>query len=107
MRFIAHGMNAACVDPPVVEIEQRADADRIVDGLVRKSRFVEDCDICGLDGNGIVVHLSHKAKQGFLRLGEQRGFYVREHTRNQFRAAKQFRRDRGVRLRSKRAIVQL
>ena len=107
MRFIAHGMNAACVDPPVVEIEQRADGDRIVDSFVRESRFVEWCYVRRLNGDGIVVHLSHKAKQDFLRFGEQRGFYVREHTRDQFRAAKQFRRDRGVRLRSKRAIVQL
>jgi hypothetical protein len=54
-----------------------------------------------------VVHLSDKPKQNLLRLGEQRGFHVREHARDQFRAAKEFRRDRGVRLRSKRAIVQL
>ena len=107
VRFIAHGMNAACVDPPVVEIEQRADGDRIIDGFVRESRLVEDCDVRWLNRNGIVVHLSHKPEQSFLRLGEQRGFHIREHTRNQFRAAKQFRRDRGVRLRSKRAIVQL
>jgi len=100
-------MDAAGVDPLVIEIEQSADGDRIVDGFVRESRFVEDRDVRRLNGNGIVVHLSHKPKQNFLRLGERRGFDIREHTRNQLRAAKQFRRDRGVRLRSKRAIVQL
>ena len=100
-------MNAACIDPPVVEIEQRADGDRVVDGFIGESHFMKDCDVRRLNGNGIVVHFSHKPEQGLLRLGEQRGFYVGEHARNQFRAAQQFRRDRGVRFRSKRALVQL
>jgi hypothetical protein len=107
VRLIAHRVNTACVDPPVVEIEQRANGDRIVDSLVRESRLVEGCDVRRLNGNGIVVYLPDKAKQNFLWLGKQTGFYIREHARNQFRAAKQFRRDRGVRLRSKRTTVQL
>ena len=80
-------MNAACIDPPVVEIEQCADGDRIVDGLIRESCLVKDRDVRRLNGNGIVVHLSDKPKQNLLRLGEQRSFHVREHARNQFRAA--------------------
>ena len=80
--FIAHWMDAARIDPPVVEIEQRADSNRIVDGLVREASLVEDRDIRWMNGNGIVVHLSNKAKQNLLRFGEERCFDVGEHARH-------------------------
>jgi hypothetical protein len=79
MGFIAHWMDATRVDPPVVEIEERADTNRIVDGLVRESSLVEARDIRQMNGNGIVVHLSNKAKQNLLRFGEERCFDVGEH----------------------------
>ena len=107
MGFITHRVDAARVDPPVVEIEQCADGNRIVDGLVGESSLVESRDVRGLNGNRIVVHLSDKVKQNFLRLGEQRCFDIGEHARHQLGVAEQFRRDRGVGLRSKGASVQV
>ena len=107
MRFVTHRVDTACVDPAIVEIEQRADRDCIIDRFVGEARFVEAFDVGGLNGHGIAIHFAHKAKQSFLGIGEQRGFHIREDACNQFRAAEQFRRDRGVSFGSKRAGVQL
>lgn len=82
MGFIAHRMDATRVDPPVVEIEQRADGNRIVDGFVGESYLVKSRDVRGLNGNRIVVHLSNEAKQNFVRLGEQRCFDIGENARH-------------------------
>ena len=82
MGFITHRVDAARVDPPVVEIEQRAYSNRVVNSLVRESSLVEDRDIRRMNGNGIVVHLSNKAKQNLLRFGEERCFDVGEHARH-------------------------
>jgi hypothetical protein len=66
VRFIAHGVDAACIDPAIVEIEQGADGDRIVDCFVGESGGVECFDIGGLDGNGITIHFSDEPKESFL-----------------------------------------
>ena len=107
VRFIAHGVNAARVDPAIVEVEERADGDGVVDCFVGEAGLVERCDVGRLNGKGIAVHFVHEAEESFLRLGEERSFEVREDAGHQFGAAEQFRRDRGVRLGSKRARVQV
>jgi len=69
--FIAQGMNAACIDPAIVEIEQCADGDRIVDCFIGEAGLVKCFDVGGLDGDGITIHLSDKAQESFLGLGEK------------------------------------
>ena len=53
-----------------------------------------------------MIHLINKAEQRFLRFGKERRLHISQDTIDQFLATKQFRRDRGVRLRSKWALVQ-
>jgi len=62
MGLIAHGMNAAGVNPPIVEIEERADGDRVVDCFVSEPGLVNGFDVGGFDGNGIGVDLGDEAK---------------------------------------------
>jgi hypothetical protein len=85
--FIAHGMDAACVDPAVVEIEERADGDGVVDGFVGEAGGMQHVDVAGLDVDGIFVHFAHEAEESFVGLGEQGGFEVCENTRDKGLAA--------------------
>lgn len=105
MRLIAHRVHAACVDPAVVKVEQRADGDRIVNGFVRITGRVQSIDVRRLNRDRVLVHLADKAKQRLLRIGKLRRLDIFQYALHQFRAAQQFRRDRGVGFRSKRALI--
>ncbi len=78
VRFIAHGMNAAGVDPAIVEIEQGADGDCIIDRFVGEPSLVEGLDVGGLNGNGIAIHFSDEAKESFVPIGKKRSLEVRK-----------------------------
>ena len=45
MRLIAHRMDAAGIDPAVIEIEQRANRDGVVDGFVRVADRMQRFDV--------------------------------------------------------------
>ncbi len=45
MSRIAHGVYAACIDPPVIKVKQGANRDRIVNRLVGVARRMENFDI--------------------------------------------------------------
>ena len=100
-------MNTACVNPTIVEIEQCAYGNSVVDRFIRKAGFMESLDLWRPDRSGIFVYFPNKTKQSFLLFAELRRFDIVEDARNYFLAAQQFRRDRGVRLRSKRALIQM
>jgi hypothetical protein len=67
--FVGQGVDAGCVDPAVVEIEQRADGDGVVDGIVGPADRVERLHVSGADVGGIAVHLRHETEQGFFFFG--------------------------------------
>src|SRR5437764_10348039 len=56
MGFIAHGMNAAGVNPAVVKIEEGADGDRVVDGLIGVPGGMQQLNIGRTYGDGIFIH---------------------------------------------------
>ena len=107
MGFIAHRMHAARVDPSIVEIEQSTYSDGVIDRFVRIAGLMESFDIRRLDGYGIGIYFTNKAEESFFRLAELRGIGVLKYAVDEFPAAQQFRRDRGVRFRSKRAPIQI
>lgn len=100
-------MDATRIDPTIVEIEERADRDGIVDGFVAETGPMKSLDIGRLDGHGVAVHLVDETKQRLFGRGKQRCFEICENACNQLRTAQQFRRDRSVRFRSKRTSVQV
>ena len=68
MRFLTHGMNSAGIDPAIVEIEEGADGDGIVDGLVAVADGMQGIDIRGLDGDRFTIDLAYETEKGFLRV---------------------------------------
>jgi len=107
MRFIAHGLNAAGIDPAIVKVEQGADGDGVVNDFVSVAGRMQEVDIGRADVHRFAIHFSHKPHERFFGLGEQRCFEIGEDAVDQLFTAEQFRRDRGVRFRSKRAVVQV
>jgi len=63
--------------------------------------------VIGLNGNRIEIDLTDKAQQGFLRFRKRGAIEISEDGIHEFLAAEQFRRDRGVRLGSKRALIEM
>jgi hypothetical protein len=106
VRLVAHCMHAARIDSTIVEIEQRADGDCIIDCLVRVAYFVQRCHVRRTDVHGILVDLAHETQDCLLIPRKSGRLQVSKHTRNQFLAPEQFRRDRGVRFCSEWALVQ-
>jgi hypothetical protein len=107
MGRVAHRVNTAGVDPAVIEIEQGTNGNGVVNRLVAEAGVMENRDVGGLDGRGLFIDLSHKTEERFLGIRERAGFEILQHTRHQFVIVQQFGRDRGVRLRSKRALIEL
>jgi len=68
MRFIAHRMYPARVDPAIIKIEQRASCDRIVNRFVIKARFMQHGNIGRPNRNRVVIHLAHKTEERLIRI---------------------------------------
>lgn len=68
--LIGHGMNAGRVDPAIVEIEQRADRNGIVQLFIGPSRRADRVDIAIRYARRVVVHAIDEAEQRFLGIGE-------------------------------------
>ena len=86
--LFGHGRYARGVNPAVVEIEQRADGDGVIDCLPRA-----------------MIHFGDKAKEGFILLGKCGAFQIVNRVGHQLFTAQQFRRNCGVILRSKQTPV--
>lgn len=106
MRFIAHRMNAARIDPSVVKIEKRADRQRVIDRLIRVPGFVQRGNIRRSDVHGVVIDFPDKTEKRLFLIRKSGRLRIPYHGINQFLIIQQFRRDRGVRLQSKRAVIQ-
>ncbi len=87
VRLIAHRVNAARVDPAIVEVEQRADRDGVIDGFIRIAGLVQSFDIQRLNGNGIAIDLADEAEQRFLGIGKRRTLWIGQNSRHEFLAA--------------------
>ncbi len=106
MGGVAHRVYTACVYPAVVKVEQRTNSNGIVDRLICVAFRMKSFNVLRLNGMRLMIHLANESQQGFLRFRHQSGIQIGKYAINNFFAAEQFRRDRGVRFRSKRALVQ-
>lgn len=68
VRLFRHDGHAASVNPAIVEVEKRADGNRVIDGFVCPADTMEKLYIFGPDLGGLLVHLRHESEQGFLFL---------------------------------------
>ena len=67
-----HICDARCVDPVVVELEQRTDSDRVVERFVRPTGFAHAVDICLTDGCRIRDHLFDERVERSILFRKQR-----------------------------------
>jgi len=80
-------MDAARVDPPVIEIEQRADRDGEIDGLIAPIRCMEPFDVLRTNTRRIVIHLLDEPEQHLMFFIQRRVFQIAEDTPNKLFAA--------------------
>ena len=66
MRLVAHRVDAAGVDPSIVEIEKRTDREGVVNGLVAVTCLMQQSDIRRPNVNGILIDLADKTEQRFF-----------------------------------------
>lgn len=98
-------MDAGGINPAVVEVEEGADGDGVVDLLVGPAGLVQGGHVFGGDVGGIVIHFVEEAKEDFLGGRQGGGFEVREDGFDESGILEEFRRDRGVGVCSKGAVV--
>jgi hypothetical protein len=107
VRFLGKWVDPGGIDPAVVEVEEGADGDGVPDLFVVPTLLVERDHVGGTNVGRIVIDLVDEAEHGFLAVVEGRGIEVSEDGFDEGVIVVEFRRDRGVRLRSKRAVVAL
>jgi hypothetical protein len=105
MILLRHGLHAVGVDPAVVEIEQTADHDGIVDCFVGPAGLVQALDVGLLDLGAVGVDLLEVTEQFFFGIGDRRSAVVFEHGIDMGPITQQFCRDRGMAFDSKRTVV--
>jgi hypothetical protein len=104
--LLRHGLHTGGVDPAVVEIEQAADHDGVVDGFVGPAGLVKTLDVGLLDRGTVAVHLFKVGEQFFLGFGDRRSAVIFEDCVDLRPITQQFRRDRGMAFDSKRTVVE-
>jgi len=102
--FIGHGVYAGRIYPAIVEVEQSANRNRIVNGFVGPAMLVQLDDVLTADARGVAIGLIDKAQQRLFGGGQRCGLDVIQHGRDEV-CGQQFRRNCSVRLDSKRALV--
>ena len=103
--MLRHRLHAGGVDPAVEEVEQAADHNGIVNGFVGPAGQVQTLDIGDLDGRAVAVDFLDVGQQRFFSFRDGRGAIVFEYGFDLGSILEQFRRDRGVALDSKGAVV--
>ena len=107
VRFIRQGVHTRRIDPSIVEIEQGADRDREVERFVRPARRARDVQIGVRDLRRLVIHLVDESKERLVLFVEARRLQIGQNRVDQRRIAQKFRRNCGVGLHSKRAVIAL
>jgi hypothetical protein len=105
MGFLAERVDTGRINPAVVEVEERADRNGVVDGGVRPAGLVQRGDIRRSDVNRIAIDFIDETQECLLGFGERRRRDILDDSRDQGFVPEQFRRNCGVRFQSKRAIV--
>ena len=90
--FVARLGDARAIDPAVVEVEEGADGDGVVDGLIAAANGVEGGDVRGVYAGAVVIDLRAEGEESLFG-GSKR------------RVAEQDRRDRGVSFVSEETVI--
>jgi hypothetical protein len=96
VRHSGHVAHARRVDPVIVELEQRADRDRVVERFVRPTGLAHAIDIILSDRRGIGDHLLYERVERAIFLWKWRGLDIVQNGLDEISIAEQLRRDRGV-----------
>ena len=107
VRFVGHRVHTRRIDPAIVEIEQRADGDREIQCFVCPACRAGDFEITLDDFRRIVIDLVDESKQCLVLFVERRRFVVNQDRIDQRGIPEELRRNCGVGLQSKRAVVAL
>jgi hypothetical protein len=91
VRLVRERMNPSRVNPPIVEVEQRAHRDDEVQDFVGPARCPNSIEITLRDRRRAGVHLVHESKERLVRLIERRGFQVGQDPLDEDRIAEEFR----------------
>jgi hypothetical protein len=101
--LVGEGVDSGSVDPPVIEVEQGANGDGVIDGLVIPAGGVKRLHVVGRNLRRVAVHLVNEAQKRLLFFAETRGLEIVKDrpyellttVRSAFPLQK-YRRDRGV-----------
>lgn len=84
MGFIAHCVNTACINPAVIEVEQRAHRQRVVNGFVRVAHLMQSFDVSRANIHRVEINFTYKPEQRFLLIGKSRRLRIGKHAIHQF-----------------------
>jgi hypothetical protein len=94
--FIGKCMNAAGIDPPVVEVEESAHCNRQIDGVIVPTGGVQRMHVFARNARRVMIHFMNKTEQGFVLFIQRAGLQVAQYALHQFFVTQEFGRDRGV-----------
>jgi len=89
-------MNAAGIDPPVVEVEERAHCNREIDGVIVPAGGVHRLHVVRRNARRVMIHLMDKTEQSFVLFIQRGSLQVAQYALHQFFVTQKFGRDRGV-----------
>jgi hypothetical protein len=95
-----------CISQSIVDIEQERDFQRVADRAFRHARSHDDADVLGAQTSMIKCHRLEQPKRGSELVVNRRRGVVVQHLLCQAFAFQGRRRDRGVCVRSKVALIQ-
>ena len=103
-------VNSACINPAIVKIKKGAGGNGEVNRFIIPTGGAKRMHIFRRDPRRIFVYFANKTKERLVLVVQAGSFQIVQHAPNQFPVTgtffnKQFRRDRGVGLQSKWALV--
>lgn len=91
-----HVAHSGRVDPVVVELEQRANGDRVIERFIRPAGLSRAIDILLANGSRVANHFLDERVERAILVREGRRPDVVQNTLDELPIAQQLRRDRGV-----------
>ena len=70
MRFVGQRVDAARIDPSIVEIEKRTHGDAEIDGFVVPTRGSQEIGILSRNSGGLTIHLVDEPEERLVFLVE-------------------------------------
>ena len=107
VRFVRQRVHTRRIDPPIEEIEQGTDRDGEIQRVVRPARGARDVQVGGCDRRRLAIHLVDESKQHLVPFVETRRLQVGQDGVDKRGIAEELRRNCGVGLQSKRAVIAL